>query len=64
MWRIVYVIFTTMFAMLFPVFNGVLGLIGAASFWPLTVYFPIEMYISQAKIGSFSLKWFGLKTLS
>ncbi|KAM3694828.1 hypothetical protein ACJW31_07G085100 [Castanea mollissima] len=63
-WRTVYVIFTTVIAMLFPVFNSVLGLIGAASFWPLTVYFPIEMYISQAKIRSFSLKWFGLKTLS
>nr|POE91095.1 amino acid permease 1 [Quercus suber] len=63
-WRTVYVIFTTVIAMLFPVFNSVLGLIGAASFWPLTVYFPIEMYISQTKIRSFSLKWFGLKTLS
>ena len=63
-WRTVFVIFTTLIAMLFPVFNSVLGLIGASSFWPLTVYFPIEMHISQAKIRSFSLNWFWLKMLS
>ncbi|KAL4615162.1 hypothetical protein ACB092_07G104700 [Castanea dentata] len=63
-WRTVFVIFTTVIAMLFPVFNSVLGLLGASSFWPLTVYFPIEMHISQAKIRSFSLNWFWLKMLS
>ncbi|KAJ6426196.1 hypothetical protein OIU84_026724, partial [Salix udensis] len=36
--------------MIFPFFNSVLGLIGAMSFWPLTLYFPVQMYISQAKI--------------
>ncbi|KAB1208599.1 Amino acid permease 1 [Morella rubra] len=63
-WRTSYVIFTSVIAMIFPVFNSVLGLIGAASFWPLTVYFPVEMHISQAKIRSFSLPWIWLKILS
>ena len=57
-------IFTTVVAMIFPVFNSVLGLIGAAAFWPLTVYFPIEMHISKAKIPSFSLNWIWLKILN
>ncbi|KAK6160563.1 hypothetical protein DH2020_003944 [Rehmannia glutinosa] len=39
-WRTVYVIVTALIAMIFPFFNGFLGLIGAASFYPLTVYFP------------------------
>uniref|UniRef100_A0A2N9EH63 Amino acid transporter transmembrane domain-containing protein n=1 Tax=Fagus sylvatica TaxID=28930 RepID=A0A2N9EH63_FAGSY len=63
-WRTVFVIFTTVVAMIFPVFNSVLGLIGAAAFWPLTVYFPIEMHISKAKIPSFSLNWIWLKILN
>lgn len=28
-------------------FNEVLALLGALGFWPLKVYFPIEMYIAQ-----------------
>ncbi|KAG6710836.1 hypothetical protein I3842_05G022200 [Carya illinoinensis] len=62
-WRTMYVIFTSAIAMMFPVFNSVLGLLGAAAFWPLTVYLPIEMHISQAKIRSFSLPWIWLKIL-
>lgn len=62
-WRTTYVIFTSVIAMLFPVFNSVLGLLGACAFWPLTVYLPVEMHISQAKVGSFSLPWICLKTL-
>ncbi|KAK3193126.1 hypothetical protein Dsin_024436 [Dipteronia sinensis] len=42
---------------------GVLGLLGAFSFWPLTVYFPIEMYISRAKIRRCSSVWIWLKVL-
>ncbi|KAM3248265.1 amino acid permease 6-like [Capsicum annuum] len=41
-WRTAYVEFTTILAMLLPFFNDFLGLLGAASFWPLTVYFPIS----------------------
>lgn len=63
-WRTVYVIITSVIAMIFPVFNSVLGLIGAISFWPLTVYFPVEMYISQAHIPKFSPTWIWLNILN
>ncbi|GFQ06945.1 amino acid permease 6 [Phtheirospermum japonicum] len=64
LWRTVYVVLTAVIAMIFPFFNGFVGLIGAASFYPLTVYFPIEMYIAQAKIPKFSFTWTWLKILS
>ncbi|KAL7206322.1 hypothetical protein ACSBR2_019101 [Camellia fascicularis] len=63
-WRTAYVIFTTIIAMLLPFFNDFLGLLGASAFWPLTVYFPVEMYISQAKIRRFSSTWIWLQLLS
>ncbi|KAI3460104.1 hypothetical protein Pfo_016767 [Paulownia fortunei] len=63
-WRTAYVVVTAVIAMIFPFFNHFVGLIGAASFYPLTVYFPIEMYISQAKIPKYSFTWMWLKVLS
>ncbi|KAI8548505.1 hypothetical protein RHMOL_Rhmol07G0278300 [Rhododendron molle] len=63
-WRTAYVIVTAVFAMIFPFFNDFLGLIGAASFYPLTVYFPIEMHIAQTKIPKYSFTWIWLKILS
>lgn len=63
-WRSGYVIFTTTIAMLFPFFNGFVGLIGAVSFWPLTVYFPIRMYIARTKIPRFSFTWTWMQILS
>ncbi|KAA8528415.1 hypothetical protein F0562_035770 [Nyssa sinensis] len=63
-WRTVYVIVTAVIAMILPFFNAFLGLIGAASFYPLTVYFPIEMHIAQSKIPKFSFTWIWLKILS
>lgn len=63
-WRSLFVIITAVVAMIFPFFNDFLGLIGAVSFWPLTVYFPVEMYIVQAKIRRFSATWTWLKILS
>ncbi|XP_030528488.1 amino acid permease 6 isoform X1 [Rhodamnia argentea] len=63
-WRTAYVIVTTVIAMIFPFFNDFLGLIGAASFWPLTVYFPVEMYIARSKMHKFSFTWTWLKILS
>ncbi|KAL0694519.1 hypothetical protein Bca4012_061699 [Brassica carinata] len=62
-WRTAYVVLTTVVAMIFPFFNSILGLIGAAAFWPLTVYFPVEMHISQRKITKYSMRWIGLKLL-
>ncbi|KAK9056619.1 hypothetical protein SSX86_023981 [Deinandra increscens subsp. villosa] len=63
-WRSAYVVFATLVAMIFPFFNSFLGLIGATTFWPLTVYFPIEMYISKAKIKKNSFTWIWMKVLS
>ncbi|GLT93658.1 hypothetical protein SLE2022_114400 [Rubroshorea leprosula] len=63
-WRTAYVIMTTVVAMIFPFFNDFLGLIGAASFWPLTVYFPIEMHIAQTKMRKYSFTWTWLKVLT
>ncbi|KAJ7554127.1 hypothetical protein O6H91_06G126600 [Diphasiastrum complanatum] len=63
-WRSVFVISTTAIAMLLPFFNDVLGLMGAFAFWPLTVYFPIEMHIAQSKTAPWTSKWCHLKLLS
>ncbi|MFS7920453.1 putative phytochelatin synthase catalytic domain, amino acid transporter, transmembrane [Helianthus anomalus] len=62
--RASYVIVTTIIAMLFPFFNDFVGLLGAGTFWPLSVYFPIEMYISQAKIRKYSFTWIWMQILS
>ena len=63
-WRTTYVVLTSLVAMIFPFFNDFLGLIGAVSFWPLTVYFPVEMYIKQRRVPRGSTKWICLQTLS
>ncbi|KAL1206964.1 Amino acid permease 5 [Cardamine amara subsp. amara] len=63
-WRTIFVITTTLISMLMPFFNDVLGLLGAIGFWPLTVYFPVEMYISQKNVPSWSTKWVCLQVLS
>lgn len=63
-WRTAYVIVTALVAMIFPFFNSFLGLIGAGSFYPLSVYFPVEMYIARVKIRKFSFTWVWLKILS
>ncbi|KAK4348598.1 hypothetical protein RND71_031353 [Anisodus tanguticus] len=63
-WRTAYVVVTAVIAMIFPFFNDFLGLIGAGSFYPLTVYFPIEMHIAQRKIPKYSFTWVWLKILS
>lgn len=63
-WRTMYVIVMTIIAMIFPFFNDFVGLLGAGTFWPLSVYFPIEMYISQAKIRKYSFTWIWMQILS
>ncbi|WOK97372.1 amino acid permease 4-like isoform X1 [Canna indica] len=63
-WRSVFVVTTTVISMLLPFFNDVVGLLGAIAFWPLTVYFPVEMYIEQNRIPTWSIKWLCLQTLS
>ncbi|KAJ7282123.1 hypothetical protein O6H91_08G055600 [Diphasiastrum complanatum] len=63
-WRSLFVTMTTLVAALLPFFNAIVGLIGAYGFWPLTVYFPISMYINQQRIKPWSLKWILLQILS
>lgn len=63
-WRTMFVVVTTVIAMLMPFFNDVVGILGAFGFWPLTVYFPVEMYISQKKIKRWSTRWIALQILS
>lgn len=62
--RSVYVVLTTAIAMLFPYFNQVLGLIGGLNFWPLSIYFPVEMYFKQMNIEAWTPKWVVLRTFS
>ncbi|KAK4278226.1 hypothetical protein QN277_016100 [Acacia crassicarpa] len=62
--RTVYVVFTTGIAILFPYFNQVLGVLGALNFWPLTIYFPVEMYFVRKKIGAWTTKWIVLRSFS
>ncbi|KAI3675361.1 hypothetical protein L1987_84950 [Smallanthus sonchifolius] len=63
-WRTTYVIVMTLIAMIFPFFNDFVGLLGACTFWPLSVYFPIQMYISQAKIPRLSYAWISMQLIS
>ncbi|XP_022980989.1 amino acid permease 3-like [Cucurbita maxima] len=63
-WRTIFVIVTTLISMLVPFFNDVTGLLGAIGFWPLTVYFPVELYIAQNKIPKWSPRWIALQILS
>lgn len=63
-WRTAFVILTTIISMLMPFFNDVVGILGAFGFWPLTVYFPVEMYIVQKKIPNWSTRWLCLQMLS
>ncbi|KAL0691997.1 hypothetical protein Bca4012_059177 [Brassica carinata] len=62
--RSCFVVLTTVISMLMPFFNDVVGILGALGFWPLTVYFPVEMYIRQRKVERWSMKWVCLKMLS
>ncbi|XP_028785947.1 amino acid permease 2-like [Neltuma alba] len=62
--RTSYVVVTTLVSMLLPFFNDVVGIIGALGFWPLNVYFPVEMYIKQKKITKWSGRWVFMQILS
>ncbi|KAF5176915.1 Amino acid permease [Thalictrum thalictroides] len=63
-WRTIFVAVTTVISMLLPFFNDVVGILGAFGFWPLTVYFPLEMYIAEKKIRKWTSQWVGLQILS
>ncbi|CAA0814044.1 Probable amino acid permease 7 [Striga hermonthica] len=59
--RTAYVSSTTAIAMVLPYFNQVLGVSGAITFWPLAIYFPVEMWLEQNKTGPWTGKWIVLR---
>ncbi|KAI3465938.1 hypothetical protein Pfo_022601 [Paulownia fortunei] len=59
--RTAYVASTTGLAKLFPYFNQVLGVLGALNFWPLAIYFPVEMYLAQNKVRAWTGIWIVLQ---
>ncbi|KZV16562.1 amino acid permease 3-like [Dorcoceras hygrometricum] len=63
-WRTFFVVVTTVIALALPFFTDIVGILGALGFWPLTVYFPVEMYIVQKRIPKWSTKWIGFQILS
>ncbi|XP_054798083.1 probable amino acid permease 7 [Prosopis cineraria] len=62
--RTAYVASSTLIAMIFPYFNQILGVLGGIIFWPLTIYFPVEMYLSQYDIEAWTTKWVLLRIFS
>eukprot|EP00887_Chlorella_sp_A99_P005579 scaffold1.g5579.t1 len=42
--RCAFVVLVTIIAMVLPFFGAIVGLIGALTFWPLSIYFPFAMY--------------------
>ena len=59
--RSVYVVVTVGVAVLFPYFNQVLAFSGSVIFWPLTVYFPVQMYFVHNRILPWTTKWILLR---
>jgi len=62
--RTIIVATTTLIAIILPFFNDLVGFIGAIGFWPLTVYFPVELHIASKGIPRWSTKWLWLQSLS
>jgi len=63
-WRSGLVSVITLVAALLPFFNSILGILGSVAFWPLTVFFPVEMHIRQQQVPRLSTKWLVLESLS
>ncbi|VAH11712.1 unnamed protein product [Triticum turgidum subsp. durum] len=63
-WRSLFVVLTTLVSTLLPFSAEVAGFVTAMLFWPLTVYFPIQMFIVQKKIPKHSIQWACLQLLS
>lgn len=62
--RTAFVVLTTLIALMLPFFNAIVGLLGAIAFWPLTVYYPVTVYMVQAKIKRGERKWVFFQCLS
>ncbi|XP_047341448.1 probable amino acid permease 7 [Impatiens glandulifera] len=59
--RSAYVCLVTGVAVAFPYFNQVVGVAGGLNFWPLVIFFPVEMYFVQKKTASWTAKWILLR---
>ncbi|CAO1941945.1 unnamed protein product [Urochloa humidicola] len=62
--RTAFVAATTALAVWFPYFNEVIGLLGSFTFWPLAIYFPVEMYIVRNKVEPWSRQWLVIHAFS
>uniref|UniRef100_A0A0E0K4L7 Amino acid transporter transmembrane domain-containing protein n=1 Tax=Oryza punctata TaxID=4537 RepID=A0A0E0K4L7_ORYPU len=62
--RTAYVAATTALAVWFPYFNQVVGLLGAFTFWPLSIHFPVEMYLAQKKVAPWTPRWVAIRAFS
>ncbi|XP_038685326.1 probable amino acid permease 7 [Tripterygium wilfordii] len=62
--RSLFVVSTTAIAMIFPYFNQIIGVLGGFIYWPLSIYFPVEMYFKQKNIEAWTTKWIVLRTFS
>lgn len=62
--RTAYVASTTVIAMLFPYFNQILGVLAGIIYYPLSIYFPVEMYLSLSNIEPWTSKWIMLRGFS
>ncbi|CAJ1968123.1 unnamed protein product [Sphenostylis stenocarpa] len=63
-WRTMFVMVATILAMAMPFFNEMLAFLGATAFWPLVIYFPVEMFIAKERMKKRTIKWFGLQTMN
>ena len=50
--------------MIFPYFNQILGVLAGIIYYPLSIYFPVEMYLSLGNIEAWTAKWVMLRTFS
>ncbi|AQK74400.1 putative amino acid permease 7 [Zea mays] len=62
--RTAYVAATTALAVWFPYFNQIIGLLGSFTFWPLAVYFPVEMYLTRNKVAPWTNQWLAIHAFS
>jgi hypothetical protein len=62
--RTAYVAATTALAVWFPYFNQVAGLLGAFTYWPLAIHFPVQMYIEHAKVMPGTTRWLAIQAFS
>lgn len=61
--RSAYVASTTLISILFPYFNEVLAVLGALNFWPLVIYFPVEMFLKQNNVRAWTGTWICFQAL-